>query len=117
MNRQVFPWGYSCESVLGSWGVRSTARDVLKFLKANILLNEYSTNAGLMDALELSKMKFILLHVCMYVYVSNGLIKPSVFVSAQVPQRATDEDEYQIGTLCSNNICMYVCIFLYVRIF
>ena len=64
-NRQVFPWGYSCESVLGSWGVRSTARDVLKFLKANILLHEYSTNAGLMDALELSKMKFILLHgVC-----------------------------------------------------
>jgi len=29
-------WGWSCEAVLGSWAVRSTTRDMVRFLGANI---------------------------------------------------------------------------------
>jgi len=91
------PWGYSCESVLGtncvlifelfhitltnnltiivlstdkgSWAIRSTAADILKFLSANMEKPGDSVDRTLLAALKLT----------------------------QIPRRPTDEEGYSIG--------------------
>lgn len=60
-------WGNSCEAVLGSWAVRSSATDMVKFLEANI-----------------------------YPQQVDAKLAPAL-VLAQKPQRYTDEEGFKIG--------------------
>jgi len=49
------PWGWSCETVLGSWAVRSSARDMTRFLAANIEASEDKEDAPvLLQAMAMS---------------------------------------------------------------
>ncbi len=61
-------WGWSCETVLGSWAIRSTAADMTKFLQANIKADS-DDSTPLYRAMNFSHQR----------------------------QRPTDEDGYSIG--------------------
>jgi CubicO group peptidase (beta-lactamase class C family) len=48
------PWGWSCETVLGSWAVRSSTQDMVRFLRANIAASQGDQSSPLLKAMTMS---------------------------------------------------------------